>query len=76
MDRVCIMEIFFRVMALALLVISAANALSYMPEGFLRYFFGLLVICTVLGVPHGTHRELYIKSFLFVVIMFVLKALS
>ena len=69
-------EIFCRATAWLLLGATSANAISYVPEGMGRLFFGALAVYTFIGVPYGTDGELYVKSFLCTVIMFVLMAFS
>lgn len=65
-----------RIMALLLLFVTSAHAISYVPEGIARVLLGWMVICTIIVVPYGTHKELYIKSFLSTVVMFTLIAFS
>lgn len=69
-------EIFCRATAWLLLGVTSAHAISYVPEGIARGLFGMLAVYTLVGVPYGTDRELYIKSFLSTVIMFVLIVFS
>lgn len=70
------LEIFCRVTALLLLCVTSAHAISYVPEGIARGLFGVLAAYTFIGVPYGTHKGLYIKSFLSIVIMFTLIVFS